>query len=95
MKIRTLVLTSTILALPAASFADADCDAIMLELKAGRTSQELINMYGLRDSDLRTCRQQADRDAWQARMRGDDSAPNGNTAEPEGSLNGTARQSNR
>jgi hypothetical protein len=44
-------------------------------LEAGRTAQEVMDAYGIRDSDVKACLAEAERDAWQARMRGGDASP--------------------
>jgi hypothetical protein len=84
MKIRMLTLTVALMALPATTtFADVDCQMIVQELKAGRTPQGLVNGHRIDENDIKVCQAQADREAWQARMRGNDSVPDGSAAMPE------------
>ena len=84
MKIRMPTLAVALMALPATTtFADVDCQMIMLELKAGRTPQGVVNGHRLNENDIKVCQAEADREAWQARMRGNDSAPDGSAAMPE------------
>jgi hypothetical protein len=84
MKIRMLTLTVALMALPATTtFADVDCQMIMQELKAGRTPQGVVNGHRINENDIKVCQAEADREAWQARMRGNDSVPDGSAAMPE------------
>jgi hypothetical protein len=82
MRIRTLVLNATLLALPASTFAEVDCTRIMEELKAGRTPQGVMEGHRINENDIKSCRAEADRDAWQAGMRGNGSVPDANAPLP-------------
>jgi len=79
MKVRTLILASVILALPAETFAvELDCKWVALELEAGRTPRELVTMMlglhpGLQESDVEACRTEAK--AWQSRTHDNVSFP--------------------
>jgi hypothetical protein len=78
-----LVWSAALLALPASTFAEVDCKQIMEELKAGRTPQGVMEGHRIDENDIKSCRADAERDAWQARMRGNGSVPDGSTALPE------------
>ena len=86
MRIRMLTLTVALMALPATTtFADAACKMIMQELKEGRTPQDVMDTYLATPRDMKACREKADHEAREARMRGDNAVPDGKTAMPEGS----------
>jgi hypothetical protein len=87
MRIRMLTLTVALMALPATTtFADVACKMILQELKAGgRTPQDVMDTYLATPSDIKACREKADREAQEARMRGGNSVPGRKTAMPEGS----------
>ena len=80
MMIRTLVLSVALAAMPA--FAEVDCRQIMEDLKAGRTPQGVVDGHRINDNDIKVCQAEADREAWQSRMRGNDSVPDGSGAPP-------------
>jgi hypothetical protein len=83
--IKSAMIGVLLAALPAVSFADVDCKQVMTELKAGRTPQDLLDTMRIQDKDLKACQKAADRDAQVARARGDEDAPDGQTAVPDGS----------
>jgi hypothetical protein len=87
MRIRMLTLTVALMALPATTtFADVACKMILQELKAGRrTPQDVMDTYLATPRDVKACRENADREARETRMRGDNSLSDGKTAMPEGS----------
>jgi hypothetical protein len=73
------------MALLAATSANVDCKRIMDELQAARTAQDVRDsLAAIPESDIKFCRQQADREAAAARARGEN-VPDGSTALPEGS----------
>jgi hypothetical protein len=78
MMVRTLILSIAFAAVPA--FAEVDCHQIIEDLKAGRTPQGVVNGHRINENDIKVCQAQADREAWQARMRGNDSVPDGSSA---------------
>ena len=77
MTIQTVMLSITLVAVPATTFAEVDCKEIMEELNAGRTPQGVMNGHRIDENDLKVCQAEADREAWQERMRGNDSVPDG------------------
>jgi hypothetical protein len=84
MRIGILVFVSLV-AGPAASFAEVNCEQVLAELKAGRTAQEVMDAHGIREGDVKACLAEAERDAWQARMRGGDASPEEAAVVPESS----------
>jgi len=83
MTARNLIIAVAVVGLRAAAFAGLDCKLIMNEPKAGSTPQEILDTYRIQDADLKVCQAKADREAKQARARGDGSVRDGTTAAPE------------
>jgi len=80
MMVRTLILSIAIGAVPA--FAEVDCHQIIEDLRVGRTPQGVMDGHRINDNDIKVCQAEADREAWQARMRGNDSVPDGSGVAP-------------
>ena len=83
---RLLTLTVALIALPATTtFADVARKMIMQELKEVRTPQDVVDTYLATPRDMKACREKADHEAREARMRRDNAVPDGKTAMPDGS----------